>query len=257
VRTIPSPVSNSTVLAPTASQKTNTPYSAEAAVEKMETEKRPEAMNRQNDAGNSDVTGKVLEKTNPDHETLWLILGAIVLIAILTLVILGVTWGLNDKVVVFLGKSDLVVSCIISGICYVALVLIIAGTMNNTDTEMKHIGMNLLIFAGLLMIYSLGVAYVPNMKNIRNALLVVLTKQVLAGLLTLFGALLIGGIKSGIGSHGKAAKISGNSAEEKKEIARHKKDAAEALMVATFAASLIYPLFKLIKTLIKDKRKEA
>jgi hypothetical protein len=266
-RTIPPPVSNSPLLAPAASQKTKTPHSAEAAAGQMETVKRPEARNQQNDAankalqiqmpGNSDVTGKVLEKTNPDHETLWLILGAIVLIAILILVILGVTWGLNDRVVVFLGKSDLVVSCIISGICYMALFLIIDGTMNNTDREMKHIGMNLLIFAGVLMIYSVGVAYVANMMNIRNTLLVLLTKQVLAGLLTLFGALLIGGVKSGIESHGKAAKIDGNSAEDKKEIARHKKDAAGALMVAAFAAALIYPLYKLIKNLIKDERKEA
>jgi hypothetical protein len=205
----------------------------------------------------ADYSPKESATPHPDYETVWLVFGAILLIALLILVILGVTWGQNDKVIVFLGKSDLVVSCIISGVCYMSTFLIIDGELSSTDREMLDIGMKMLMLAGVLFIYSIGVAYTANKRNITNTFVVVLTKQVLAGLLTLFGVLLIGGVKSGIESGIRAGKITGDSEENKKEIARHKKDAAGALMVAAIAAALVYPLYKLIKSLIKGKPKQA
>lgn len=153
---------------------------------------------------------------------------------------------MKEKAVVYSGKSDLVMSCVISMIFFVAAVLICLGE------DMAEGGWALAVLDFSLLIYSVRKSYVANLNSVKKTFVVVPTKIFLSSLLVVAGIFSIGGVKSGIESSTKASRIYGYSAEERKERAKHKADAASFFMVAAFAAAIFYKLKILAQKLVKE-----
>ncbi|MEI8292194.1 MAG: hypothetical protein WCH99_22210 [Verrucomicrobiota bacterium] len=164
----------------------------------------------------------------------------------LKLIWTGIDWGMKDKAVVYNGKSDLVMSCVISMTLFVAAVLICFGE------DMAEGGWALAVLSVFLLVYSARKSYVANLNSIQKTLVVVPTKIFLSSLIVFAGLFSIGGIKSGIESSTKASRVYGYSAKERKERAKHKADAAASFMAAAFAAAAFYKLQKLAQKLVKE-----
>ncbi|MEI8292026.1 MAG: hypothetical protein WCH99_21360 [Verrucomicrobiota bacterium] len=164
----------------------------------------------------------------------------------LKLIWTGIDWGMKEKAVVYNGKSDLVMSCVISMTLFVAAVLICFGE------DMAEGGWTLAVLDVFLLIYSARKSYVANLNSIQKTLVVVPTKIFLSSLLVGAGLFSLGGIKSGIESTTKASRIYGYSAEERKEKAKHKAEAAAFFMVAAIAAAIFYKLKILAQKLVKE-----
>jgi hypothetical protein len=101
-------------------------------------------------------------------------------------------------------------------------------------------------------LFPLITAYRANNGDVGKALVVVVTKMSLAGMVVVLSLLLIGGIKSAFESFQKASKIVGNNAEERKSIKRPKEQAAESLILAALAGAVLYSTYGFIKKLVKE-----
>jgi hypothetical protein len=94
----------------------------------------------------------------------------IVAITVFLLAIIGTILGLSEKAIVYNGKSDLVVSCIITGILFVATLFALVGK------DGMQFSVVLGVLDGFLLIYSARKSYVANQKSIGMTLVVVPTK---------------------------------------------------------------------------------
>jgi len=154
---------------------------------------------------------------------------------------------MKEKAVVYNGKSDLVVSCVISMIFFVAAVLICSGP------DSAEGGWALAVLDVFLLIYSVRKSYVANLNSVKKTFVVVPTKISLSSLIVFAGLLSVGGVIGGIESTTKASRIYGYSAEERKQRQKHKADAAASFMLAAFAAAALFKLQKLAKKLVIEK----
>lgn len=163
------------------------------------------------------------------------------------LIMTGVDWGMKEKAVVYDGKSDLTMSCVINFIFFVAAVLLCFGE------DMWEMGLVLAVLDVFLLIYSVRKSYIANLNSVQKTLVVVPAKIFLSSLIVVAGLFSLGGIKSGIESTTKASRIYGNSAEERQERGKHKAEAAAFFMVAAFAAAAFFKLQEFAKKLVKEK----
>lgn len=147
-----------------------------------------------------------------------------VLIAAFLLAIPGTILGLKQKAIVYNGKLDLVVS-------YIFPMLFIFGFPDYGFDP--SVSWTLKAASILLLAYSVRKTYAAN-PNVAHTILIVPTKYVLAGLLSICGLLAVGGVLGGV------------KAIQKKD----RKEAVEQFAVGAAGAVGFYYLKKLIDKLI-------
>jgi hypothetical protein len=161
---------------------------------------------------------------NPD---LIFLLGALGVIVCLGLVGLGTVWGLKKTVIVYHGKLDLALSFLIPVLLPVAFADF--GFADGINWTLKGL-------SGLLLAGSVRTSFAAN-SSLGKTLVVMPTKLVLAGLLTVCGVLAVGSL------------LAGTAAFQKKNPWK----AAESFALGAAAATGFYCLYQLIQKLVKPR----
>ena len=168
---------------------------------------------------------------NSDKTKTIFIVYAILFLAGLFFAIAGIILGNKDKVVVYNGKADLILT-------FVAIPIIVVSMFDfSFDNAFSW---TVKILAAILLLLSLTMSFLVN-KSIAKTIVVFPTKYVLAGLIA-FCALIAG---QGL--------IDGFKAQRK----RHYEEAAAKYLTAAIGAFGVYHLHKLISKFVKPNPPEA
>jgi len=176
-----------------------------------------------------------------------LLLVAGIALASICFAIIGVVWGLQEKVVVYQGRSDLALSCV------TAIILLGAIIASSINAGVEKVGVSLWVLGSILFFYATRKSYLANQNSIIKTIVVVPAKIVLGGLVMVFSLAIIGNVKYGIELSNKASRVEGNTVEDKKERKMHRKEAADSFQAAAFSVGVLIFLHKLVKKLVKEE----
>jgi hypothetical protein len=163
---------------------------------------------------------------NPEAtKTIYIIYG-VLLVACLLLAIPGINWGRRQKVVIYRGKADLILSCV--------TLPVVVITMADWNFEVAFSWVNKCIIL-MLLSYSGWISYVAN-RSVGKTIVVMATKFVLVGLIAFCALLALEGL------------IGGLKAQKKREY----EEALGRYIVGAIGAFGVYHLQKLIATFVRD-----
>jgi hypothetical protein len=163
---------------------------------------------------------------NPETTKTIFICYAVVLVAGLLLAIPGIIWGRSGKVVVYHGKTDLILSCVTLPFVVISL----------ADLSFEDWFSWAIIIVGLILfLCSVRMSYVAN-QNVGKTVVVMATKFVLVGLIAFCALLALEGI------------VDGFKAQRKRDY----EEAAAKYITGALGAFGVYQLRKLIATFVKE-----
>lgn len=223
-----------------------------AAAQKAEA---ADALQKHKDEARQAVAARAAQKEAAYQKASTIIITCIVFFGIILIVaIIGTYLGIKDKVIIFWGKRDVVVSFIISIIllfCFVGIIMMQGEDEDGKLGLLKTIGVIFAVSLPLL-IYSIRRSYIANSRNFNKTLLVMPTKLAVSGLTAITGYLSYLSARSALESTAKASSTPGYTEELRKEKLRHKKEAISNASNAAVLGYVTYHLHNLIKKLIKE-----
>ena len=164
---------------------------------------------------------------NPETTKTIFICYAVVLVVALLLAIPGTIWGLKQKLVVYYGKADLILSLVTLPIVIISLADL--SFEDRFSWAVKIIG-------AILLTCSVTMSYLAN-QSIGKTIVVVATKYALVGLIAFCALLALGGLVDGL------------KAQRKKNY----EDAVAKYATGALGAYGLFRLRKLIATFVKER----
>ena len=159
-------------------------------------------------------------------KTIYICYGALLLAGLL-LAIPGTIWGLKQKIVVYHGKADLILSFVTLPIVVISL----------ADFSFENwFSWTIKIVGAILLICSVSMSYVAN-QNIGKTIVVVATKYALVGLISFCALLSLTGLVDGL------------KAQRKKDY----EDAVAKYATGALGAYGFYRLHKLIAAFVRER----
>ena len=163
---------------------------------------------------------------NPETtKTIFIIYGGLLLTCLL-LAIPGIIWGRKEKVVVYHGKTDLILSCVTLPVVVISLAVLSFEDWFSWAIK---------IAGGILFFWSAWMSYFAN-KNPGKTIVVMATKFVLVGLIVFCALLALEGI------------VGGFKAQRK----RGYEEATAKYITGALGAFGVYHLHKLIATFVRE-----
>lgn len=184
------------------------------------------------------------------HDELVAIIFVVVCVIFLITAIVGTYMGFKDKLVVFWGKRDAIVSLVIG----VTLICLFVSALSygdvNSPASKGHFWESFFIIL-ILISYSTRRAFLANNRNIPKTILAVLTKVTISFFALIAAFLTWNQKEEASNSEAKANKIFADTQEKLSEKLMHQKNAASYLAAAGFWGSITAGLVFLITKLVK------
>jgi hypothetical protein len=163
---------------------------------------------------------------NPETtKTIYIIYG-VLLVACLLLAIPGIFWGRKQKVVVYRGKMDLILSCVTLPVVVIAM----------ADLSFEEAFSWVIKSAGLILLScSVWISFAAN-RSVGKTIVVIATKFILVGLIAFCALLALEGLVGGL------------KAQKKRDY----EEAVAKYITGAIGAFGVYHLQKLIATFVRD-----